>query len=118
MQKINDINYRDVIAQAIQEYIGASRTVLEEFKNYEVPLSRHENYEKETLTVFQARYRIAARNISDVIRDSKNFFDQISAEDPPSFAGFDKPPRAFRNGVIHMNCDDPEKNLKWRLEDK
>jgi hypothetical protein len=118
VQKINDINYRDVIAQAIQEYIGASRTVLEEFKNYEVPLSRHENYEKETLTVFQARYRIAARNISDVIRDSKNFFDQISAEEPPSFAGFDKPPRAFRNGVIHMNCDDSEKTLKWRLEDK
>lgn len=118
VQKINDIDYHDVISQAIYEYIGASRTVLEEFKNYEVPRSRHTNYEQEVLAVFQARYRNAARNVSDVIRDSKNFFDQISAEEPPSFTGFDKPPRAFRNGVIHMNCDDPEKMLKWRLENE
>ena len=117
VKKINDINYGGVVAQAIQEYIGASRTVLEEFKNYEVPPSRHTNYEQEVIGVFQARYRSAARNVSNVINNSKDFFDQIVAEDSPSFAGFDKPPRSFRNGVIHMNCDDPDKNLKWRLED-
>lgn len=117
VKKIYEINYDDVVAKAIQEYIGASRTVLEEFKNYEVPPSRHTDYEREVIGVFQARYRSAARNASNVINDSKDFFDQIVAEDPPAFAGFDKPPRSFRNGVIHMNCDDPDKNLKWRLED-
>lgn len=117
VKKIYDISYGDVVAQAIQEYIGASRTVLEEFKNYEVPPSRHTDYAQEVIGVFQARYRSAARNVSNVINDSKDFFDQIVAEDSPSFAGFDKPPRSFRNGVIHMYCDDPDKNLKWRLED-
>ena len=92
VQKIRDIDYDEVINQAIQEYLASSRTVLEEFRNYEVPQSRHEEYAREVLDVFRPRYRNAVRNVSDVIKESQNFFDQITAERPPAFPGFEETP--------------------------
>lgn len=116
VQKIREIEYHEVVVQAVQEYLGASRTILEEFRNYEVPESKHLDYAKEVLDVFRPLYRAASRNVSsEVTRDSQTFFDQIVANEPPDFQGFGRPPRAFRNGLLHMHIDDPSGGLKWRL---
>ena len=115
VQKIRDIEYHDVVAQAIHEYIGASRTVLEEFRHYEVSGTSHMEYAEEVINVFRPRYRAACRNVADIIKDSQTFFDNIIAEESPGFSGFERPPRAFRNGVLHMYIDKDDDDLKWRL---
>ena len=52
----------------------------------------------------------------DIIPGSKNFYDDITTEEPRDFEGFERPPEAFRNGLLHTQMDDDEKKLKWRLE--
>ena len=118
VKKINDIRYSEVIPDAIRDYIATAKTVLEEFKNYEVPVSRTENYNNELAKHFNTRFRYACRNCQDIIRESQNFYDSIMAEEPRVFEGFERPPDAFRNGLIHAQMDDDEKKLRWRLKTK
>jgi hypothetical protein len=116
VQKIRDIEYHEVIPMAVKEYTGAVRTVNEEFRNYEVPPSRTENYANEIIQVFESRHRTASRRCTDVVVDSQNFYDEITVEAPREFEGFDTLPTAFRNGILHMQLDDVDKQLYWRLK--
>lgn len=116
VKKINEIEYHEVVPEAINNYISTTNTILNEFKNYDIKPSRYDVYEEEVLKNFTARYRFKARNVSDVIRDSKNFYDEVLLNTQISFTGFTDIPSGFCNGVIHINCDDAEKNMKWRLE--
>lgn len=116
IQKITDIEYSEVIPDAISDYVAAVKTVRDEFKNYEVPVSRTENYTNELVRIYNTRYRIACRSCRDVISDSKNHYDHFTSEEPRKFEGFERPPDAFRNGLLHTQMDDDEKELQWRLE--
>ena len=117
VQKIQDIEYHSIIPDAIRDYLGAVQTINEEFKNYEVPPSRTENYARELVGIFEVRYRVASRKCTDIIADSQNFFDIVTVEEPREFEGFDRPPMAFRNGLLHTQLNDDVK-LQWRLENK
>jgi hypothetical protein len=116
VQKIQDIEYPTVIPKAVMNYLGAVQTVNDEFKNYEVPQSRTNRYVDELVEIFEARYHIASRKCTDIVADSQNFFDEVTVDEPREFEGFDKPPMAFRNGLLHTQLDDDEKDLQWRLE--
>jgi hypothetical protein len=116
ISKINEIEYSDAIPEAISHYMQASKTVLEEFREYEVSENRYTAFTKEVLDSFGPKYRSAKRNMKEVIKDSQDFFDATISTEPPIFQGFDSTPKSFRNGVIHMNMDDKEVNIKWRLE--
>ena len=117
VQKIHDIEYHEAIPEAVSDYIAALKTVNDEFKNYEVPYKRTNNYAEELIKLFKKRYSSTCRGCIDIIRDSKTFFDNITVEEPRSFEGFDdRPPLAFRNGLLHSQLDDIDKDLKWRLE--
>jgi hypothetical protein len=117
VRKIRDIEYHEVVPKAVSDYIAALRTLHEEFKNYEVPPQRTKNYAEELIELFTIRYRKACRGCIDIIKESKDFLDDTTAEEPRSFEGFDdRPPLSFRNGLLHSQLDDEDKNLKWRLE--
>ena len=116
VQKIKDIEHSIVIPEAVRDYMGAVKTISDEFKNYEVPPSRTENYANELVEIFEKRYRVASRKYADIIADSQTFFDEFTAVEPREFEGFNRPPMAFRNGLLHIQLDDDEKNLQWRLE--
>lgn len=116
VQKIQDIEYIPAIPKAVRDYLGAVQTINEEFKNYEVPPSRTKNYANELVEIFEARYRVASRKCRDIIADSQNLFDNITVEEPREFEGFDRPPMEFRNGLLHTQMDDEEKDLQWRIE--
>lgn len=90
--------------------------MLSELRAYEVPPSQYGVFVENILDQFRPLYNRHSRNASDVIKDSKNFYDHIMAEPPPSFPGFESPPPRFKNGVLHMHCDDVKKNIKWKLE--
>jgi hypothetical protein len=114
--KIQDIEYSEVITDAVSDYVAAVKTVHDEFKNYEVPVSRTENYTAELVRLYNIRYRIACRNCMEIIPDSQTFFDNCTSDEPREFEGFERPPDAFRNGLLHTQMDDDEKKLQWRLE--
>jgi hypothetical protein len=116
VQKLHDIEYDEVIGEAMRDYIRASKTILEEFKNYEICDMRYLDYIQEVLSVFHPRYRSASRRVSvDIVKASQCFYDEITSEESPTFPGFDRPPRTFRNGLLHMHMDEPKHNLKWKL---
>ena len=116
VQKIQDIEHLPAIPKAVRDYLGAVQTINEEFKNYEVPPSRTKNYADELVQIFEARYSIASRKCMDIIADSQDFFENITVEEPREFEGFDRPPMAFRNGLLHTQLDDLDKDLQWRLK--
>lgn len=115
--KIHSIEYHEVIPRAIGDYLYASETVLKELRDYEVPTSRFQAFARDVLDQSWPRYRRALRSISDVVKDSQNFYDEVMMCSPPTFPGFDTPPLRFRNGVLHMHCNDTSKGVKWRLDD-
>lgn len=116
VQKIKDIDYFEVIPEAVNDYVAAVKTVQGEFKNYEVPVSRTESYIDRLVQLYNTRYRSACRNSLDIIKGSQNLYDNITSEEPREFEGFERPPDTFRNGLIHSQMDDDEKKLKWRLK--
>lgn len=116
VKKIHDIDYKEVISVAIQDYLTAMQIINEEFKKYAVPITRTENYIMEIVRRFGTQHRLYSRKCSDIISDSKSFYDEIVLETPLSFEGFDMPPSIFRNGLLHSELNDEEKNLKWRLK--
>jgi len=117
IEKIKEIEYHEVVSAAISDYLYASNTVLKDFKDYEIPPSNYEVFSSEVLKDFGPMYRTASRNAQDLIKDSKNFYDGAMIHPVPGFSGFETPHKSFRNGVIHMHCDDPDTNLRWKLED-
>ena len=114
--KIQNIEYSDVILEAVNDYLGTIKTIRDEFQNYEVPVSRTDDYVNEIVKIFRGKYRIALNNCSNVIFDSHNFYDEMITSQPVSFEGFDTTPSGFRNGLIHIELNDKHSNLKWRLE--
>lgn len=116
IKKIIDIEYEEVLSDAHINYMGALNTILEEF-NEGTSKKRLQNYCSDLLEKFQIKYRMACRNCSEnVIKESKDFFDECMYEDSPSFSGYDIPPSKFKNGVLHMEMDDLDKDLKWKIK--
>lgn len=115
VKKILDIEHTEVVSEAISHYLAASQMVLDELRGYEVPDDAPLRYSKQLLATFEPRYRIALRNVKEVVKDSKNFYDATVAEPPPQLHVFTDTPTAFRNGMLHMLLDDERHRLKWRL---
>ena len=116
VRKLREINYSDVISDAIHHYISASITVIEEFKNYEVDPKSYQTYQSNLKQSQQTRHRSAKRRLSgDPIAASQNFYDELTAETPQPFPSFDQTPMEFRNGVLHMLADDGADDFQWRL---
>jgi len=116
VKKIQNIEHHTAIPKAISDYLGTVQTINEEFRNYDVTPSRTTTYANELVEIFESRHRTACRKCVNVVVDSQNFFDEITVEEPRNFEGFDKPPMAFRNGLLHTQLDDVDKNLHWRLK--
>lgn len=117
VRKIHDIEYVDFIPEAIRDYIGAVQTVKDEFKKYEIPPSRTNRYVTELVKVFEKRYRVASRRCGEnVIAESQTFCDEFTAEPSIEFEGFGRPETDFKNGLLHDQLDDDNKNLQWRLK--
>lgn len=116
VKKIEDIQYREVIPVAINDYQKAMKTIHEEFQKYLVSTKKTDNYVNEIHRKFNEKYRNRCRNCTEVLKDSKNFYDDIIYEEPLNFEGFKNTSREFRNGILHSELNDEKKDLKWRLE--
>lgn len=116
VRKIEDIQHTLEIPVAAMDYLYASDTVIKELKEYNVPPHHFPVFKDDVRRQFDPLYRKCSRSVKDVIKDSQDFYDTLTGSSPPAFPGFETPNLGFRNGVIHMLCDDPKANIKWRLE--
>jgi hypothetical protein len=122
IQKIDEINYRDVKSEAISDFIYTRKTILEELKGYEISKIHYDNYGKEIHDTYLSKHRTASRNTekSNIIKDSKNFYDSVIGENAPNFRNYNDTPKRFKNGLLHqMADDDSDKNkrkITWKLK--
>jgi hypothetical protein len=120
VKKIEEIEYGQVVEAAITDYINANKTVNEELSKYAVEKKQYDNYEVELLNFFEPRYRSFSRkaNASNVLDQSKDFYDEVTGSGPQVFNSFYDTPISFRNGMLHNMADDEDKEIKWKLEVK
>lgn len=116
VKKIQDIEYQEVLPNAIADYLNTSTIVREELSKYEVDPKLYEKYQKEEVDAFRASYRRRLRdNPSDVVTASQNFYDDVMIQTSRAVSGFPTPPTEFKNGLLHSHLDEDETD-KWRLE--
>ena len=118
VKKIKDINYNEVICDAISDYIVTNKTIFEDLSKHSISKKHYEEYEKELENIIRPCYRIALRNTTNenIINNSKDFYDEIMCKPAPNFLNYNDTPIYFKNGIIHNMADDEKKNIKWRLE--
>lgn len=116
IKKIKEINYHEVIDDAHNDYIETLQIVDEHFKQG-TPLSNYKSFEEEVVRLFLSEYRFAKRNIREVVSCSQGLYDNCQRLAIPTFSQYETPHSWFRNGVMHVNMDDPDQKFKWKLSD-
>lgn len=115
VRKIRDIEYEDVLVEAVNDYHATSETIKNEFSSYDIDHTFLDNYTRDVIKVFTGKHRGAKLRCNDAIVDSQIFYDSIINSPNVSMEGFDITPMPFYNGTIHMVLDDKDTKLKWRL---
>lgn len=117
IQKIHAIQYGMVVTEAIRAYEETIHSMAHDLSVYQVEPSRLAVYAEEVESNFQHRYRAACRGSgSNLISDSKSFYDERHAEKAPDFPGFENSPSWFRNGLLHIKMNDSKKPHQWKLQ--
>ncbi|BDB27313.1 hypothetical protein CTP10_R47180 [Cupriavidus sp. P-10] len=114
VSKILDIDYEDVIPEAIHHYQNAMTLIETHIQSYLIEPSRWKGYHSEVLDIFNANYRKAARNCVDEIHASQDFYDDVHGTGAPKFPGYDDSPTWFRNGLLHVEMNNSQ--LQWKLK--
>ncbi|MFY9260181.1 MAG: hypothetical protein WAO71_06680 [Gallionella sp.] len=115
-QKLREIEYAEVVSEAISNYIVANTTILEELNSYCVEHDSYAVYARNLSSAHKTNHRKAMRSVTknNVIDASKSFYDDRTGEYPQKFARFEDIPIEFRNGVFHILAD-AEDDFLWRL---
>ncbi len=116
VQKILEIEYEDVLPEAIGNWLELRNSLIEELNGYPQFRETVNRYREQWIRSFSAKYRIASREQGGFEMISKNLYDQVTSEPPFGIDGYPNPDFVFRNGLIHDAMDDEERDLKWRVE--
>lgn len=113
VKKILEIEYDEVVPQAIQDYVfslsyiaelGKTRHKMEEIKKYAQVIKRDHD----------TMYRKAKRSCSDdIIKSSQDFYDDYEISPIQSFSNYNNTPHEFRAGITHSLADDNQ--ISWHL---
>lgn len=114
IKKIEDISYKEVIPMARVHHMSALNTLIEEFKGGTLK-SRCDSFRDEMINSFRSRFRKACRKCENPHLESKDFYDDCMDVPCPTFSGFETPPKAFRNGLLHLEMDDEGQGLSWTI---
>jgi hypothetical protein len=117
VKKLREIEHLDAISEAIQDYLSASTTVLEELKNYDVSPANYQAYESNLRSLHRTRHRLAKRQLAgeEPVAASQNFYDVLTSEAVQPFYCFEQTPYRFRNGVFHILADADSDDFYWKL---
>ncbi|PAU89422.1 adenylate cyclase [Pseudomonas sp. WN033] len=115
-QKILEIEYEDVLPEAIGNWLELRNALIEELNGYPQFRETVSQYRERWIRAFSAKYRSACRKQSGSVAISQDLYDKVTSEVPFGIEGYPNPDIIFRNGLIHDAMDDDERDLKWRVE--
>jgi hypothetical protein len=118
VEKIKDIEYDEVVNDAITDYVITSRTIAEELKGRIVGKEMYEAYESELMKQIGPRYKKASRSCTPetTIRLSKDHYDEVMGMASPNLASYNDTHITYKNGTLHSLADDKSKGLIWKLK--
>lgn len=118
VKKIKDIEYYEVVPDAITDYVITSRTIAEELRGRIVGKKIYESYESELIKQINSRYRKACRASTpeNAIRLAKDHYDDVMGMSSPNLANYNDTHITYKNGTLHSLADDESKGLVWKLK--
>ncbi|WP_255499218.1 hypothetical protein [Dysgonomonas sp. HDW5A] len=117
VEKIREINYDDVLIEAITDFAETRELVLKEFRFSPTISNSLKNYGEDIKKKHGTKYRQASRKaaLENQIEASKDFYDEITSLDSGKFHIFNTVPQDIYTGVIHMIADE-EDEFVWLLK--
>lgn len=119
VEKIQNIEYHDVINDAINSYIQAKEIILQEFSHSPSIVRSLKQYEDDVKDIFKTshRYRSRSCDFAKVISMSQNFYDEIMISDRGTFYIFNSVPVFFFKGILQILTDENE-DMVWMLKNQ
>jgi len=122
VRKIREIEYPEVIGDAITDFVNTRKTINEELSQHRIGIKHYDIYEKELHRSYSSKYRTASRKskVSTLISDSQDLYDLVTDYPVPNFRNFNDTPVNFRNGLLHemANSNNVERKVVWKLNVK
>ena len=113
VKKILEIEYDDVVPQAILDYVSSLSYIAELCKTRH-KIAEIKQYAQDIKRDHDTMYRKAKRNCSeDVIKSSQDFYDEYEISPIQPFSNYNNTPREFRGGITHSLAD--ENQISWHL---
>lgn len=118
VQKILEINYDEVVAEAITDFVTTKKTISDELYNRITGKQIYEAYNSEIIKQIEPLYRTACRNFKDenVISESKDHYDRVIKLPSPVLGTFTDTHITFKNGTVHLLANDNTYQLNWKLK--
>lgn len=120
VKKISEINYHEVIPDAISDYVHTNSLILKEMKA-SAKYESLKSYKQEINEDHKIKFRQAKRKVrnEDCINGSQDFYDDFTGKEANTFHGYNSVDSYFRRGLIQgMADDDTNYNIKWLLNDE
>lgn len=118
--KIHDIQYDDVIPEAVEDYVNAGMIILDEFKESPAIMPSYKRFEEELERTYKGQYRIACRNSNpeNIIDESQNLYDKITTTKINGrIHTYSDVPLDFQNGVMQILAEEKD-DVVWLLKSK
>lgn len=119
VKKIQDIEYNEVIPEAIDDYVHTITLIGENMKESEVIQKSLLQYEDDIENNFRTKYRKASRNcnVSERIAKSQDLYDDITSSNDGTFHSYNSVPSYFHNGMVHILTEEKD-DMVWLLKEK
>ncbi|MFA0670453.1 hypothetical protein AB4584_14610 [Vibrio splendidus] len=117
VQKITEIEYHEMIPDAIGNWLELQNSLLEQLDEYPLYKDKTVAYQNQLIKKYKLAHSSAQLEATDAtaIKSSKLLYNKTIGEQPLNM-GNDIPPIEYKNGLIHDAMDDEERGLEWRVE--
>ena len=107
VSKIQDINYTEVIPEAVGNWLEFTKSLNEDLDNSPIYKEKTKSYQAQLISQYKARYRTAQIRSED----PRILYNEITGNTPQAINNY-TPHVAYRNGVMHDAMDSND-DLKW-----
>lgn len=117
VKKIHEIEYDEVLADAVGNWIELSNSLEQELDEYPLYREKTKAYQKDLIKKFKMKYSTAKLNPGESLRKSKILYNDVIGENPLLIDNY-TPQMAYKNGLIHDAMDNVDLNIKWKVENE
>lgn len=117
VSKIQDINYQEVIPEAVSDYVHTGQLILDDIETSPTIKASYDAYEKDLEQIYKAKYRKQCRNCttSNIIIKSKDLYDDVMGSNDGTFHTFSSVHQYFHNGVMQILANE-KSEIVWKLK--